>query len=77
VKADFSDLKEYSYFKKIFISKKLDENKALNVIKELTKDKALGLNGISNKVIKRIAGVTPALLTKIFQAYINEKMHLK
>jgi hypothetical protein len=77
VKADLSDLKEYSYFKRIFIPKKLDENKALNVIKELTKNKILGLNGIPNKVIKRIAGVISALFTKIFQAYIDQGMHLK
>jgi hypothetical protein len=71
VEADLSDLKKYSYLKRIFISRELDENKALNVIKELTKDKALGLDGISNKVIKRVAGVASALLTKIFQAYID------
>jgi hypothetical protein len=66
VKADFSDLKEYNYFKRIFIPEKLNENEALNVIKKLTKDKALGLNEIPNKVIKRVAGVTLTLLTKIF-----------
>jgi hypothetical protein len=71
MKADLSDLKEYNYFKRIFILKELDENKTLNVIKKLTKDKALGSDGIPNKVIKRVAGVTSALLTKIFQAYIN------
>jgi hypothetical protein len=71
VEADFSDLKKYSYLKRIFIPRELNENKALNVIKKLTKDKALGLDGILNKVIKRVAGVTPTLLTKIFQAYIN------
>jgi hypothetical protein len=66
MKADLSDLKKYSYFKRIFISKKLDKNEALNVIKEFTKDKILDLDGIPNKVIKRVAGVIPALLTKIF-----------
>jgi hypothetical protein len=71
VEADLSDLKKYNYFKRIFIPKKLDENEALNVIKELTKDKALGSDGIPNKVIKRVAGVTPALFTRIFQAYID------
>jgi hypothetical protein len=71
VKADLSDLKKYNYFKRIFIPEKFDENKTLNVIKKLTKNKVLGLDGIPNKVIKRIAGVTPALLTKIFQIYIN------
>jgi hypothetical protein len=71
MKADLSDLKRYNYFKRIFILEKLDENEALNVIKEFTKDKALGLNGIPNKVIKRVAGVAPALFTRIFQTYIN------
>jgi hypothetical protein len=71
VEADLSDLKKYNYFKRIFISKKLDENKTLNVIKELTKDKALSSDGIPNKVIKRVAGVISALLTRIFQVYIN------
>jgi hypothetical protein len=66
VKADLSDLKEYSYFKRIFISRKLNENKALNVIKELTKDKVSGSDGILNKIIKRVAGVAPALFTRIF-----------
>jgi hypothetical protein len=71
VKADLSNLKRYNYFKRIFILRELDENKTLNVIKELTKDKALGLDGISNKVIKRVAGVAPTLFTRIFQAYID------
>jgi hypothetical protein len=71
VKADLSNLKKYNYFKRIFILKKFDENKTLNVIKELTKNKVLGLDGIPNKVIKRVAGVTPTLLTKIFQTYID------
>jgi hypothetical protein len=71
VEADLSDLKRYSYFKRIFIPRELDENKALNVIKELTKDKALGLNGIPNKVIKRVVGVAPTLFTRIFQACID------
>jgi hypothetical protein len=77
VEADLSDLKKYSYFKRIFILKKLDENEALNVIKELTKDKALGLNGIPNKIIKRVAGVAPTLFTRIFQTYIDQGVHPK
>jgi hypothetical protein len=52
VEADLSDLKKYNYFKRIFIPEKLNKNKVLNVIKELTKDKASGLDGIPNKVIK-------------------------
>jgi hypothetical protein len=71
VEADLSDLEKYNYSERISIPEKLDENEALNVIKELTKDKAPGPDEIPNKVIKRVAGVTPALLTKIFQAYID------
>jgi hypothetical protein len=52
VKADLSNLERYSYLKRIVIPEKLNKNKALNVIKELTKDKAPGLDGIPNKVIK-------------------------
>jgi hypothetical protein len=52
VKADLNNLKKYNYFKRIFILKKLNENKTLNVIKEFMKDKALGSDGIPNKVIK-------------------------
>jgi hypothetical protein len=52
VEADLSNLEGYSYPKRISILKKLDENKALNIIKELTKDKAPGLDGIPNRVIK-------------------------
>jgi hypothetical protein len=66
VEADLNNLEKYNYFKRIFIPKKLDENEALKVIKELTKNKTLDSDGIPNKVIKRVAGVIPALLTKIF-----------
>jgi hypothetical protein len=52
VKTDLSDLKKYSYFKRIFILRELNENKTLNVIKKLTKDKVLSSDGILNKVIK-------------------------
>jgi hypothetical protein len=44
VKADLSDLERYNYPERISIPEKLDENEALNVIKELTKNKALGLD---------------------------------
>jgi hypothetical protein len=66
MEADLSDLERYNYPERISIPEKLDEKEALNVIKELTKDKAPGLDGIPNRVIKRVAGAAPALLTRIF-----------
>jgi hypothetical protein len=63
VKADLKDLKGYSYPKRIFIPKRLAENEALKVIKKLVNDKALGLNKIPNRILKRAAGVTSALFT--------------
>jgi hypothetical protein len=66
IKADLSDLERYNYSKRIFIPEKLDENEALNVIKKLIKDKALGLNKIPNKVIKRVVNAVSTLLIKIF-----------
>jgi hypothetical protein len=71
IKADLRDLKGYSYFKRILISKKLAEDEKLKVIKKLVNNKALSLNKISNKIFKRVAGITSALFTRIFQAYIN------
>jgi hypothetical protein len=75
VEADLSDLEGYSYPERISIPEELAENEALDVIKELAKDKASGPDGIPNRVLKRVAGVTPALLTRIFQACINQGVH--
>jgi hypothetical protein len=61
IKADLKDLKGYNYFKRIFISKRLAENEALKVIKKLVNNKALGLNKISNKILKRAVDVISAL----------------
>ena len=71
VKADLSDLERYNYPKRISIPEKLDEKEALNVIKKFIKNKALDLNRISNKVIKRVADAVSALFIRIFQIYID------
>ena len=75
VKADLRDLEGYSYPERVSIPKRLAENEALKVIKELANDKAPGLDRIPNRILKRAAGVAPALLTRIFQAYINQGVH--
>jgi hypothetical protein len=66
IKADLRDLEGYSHPKRVFISKRLAENEALKVIKELANNKALGLDKIPNRILKRAAGVASALLTRIF-----------
>jgi hypothetical protein len=77
VEADLRDLEGYSYPERVSIPKRLAENEALKVIKELVNDKAPGLNRIPNRILKRAAGVVPALLTRIFQAYIDQGVHLR
>jgi hypothetical protein len=66
IKADLSNLEGYSYFERIFILERLDENEALNIIKKLAKNKALSLNKISNKILKRVVDIIFTLITKIF-----------
>jgi hypothetical protein len=66
VEADLSDLEGYSYPERVFIPERLSENEALNVIKELAKDKALNLNKIPNKIFKRVANAAPTLIIRIF-----------
>jgi hypothetical protein len=66
VEADLSDLEGYNYPERVFISERLGENEALNVIKELAKNKALGLNKIPNRILKRVANAAPTLITRIF-----------
>jgi hypothetical protein len=71
VKADLRDLKGYSYPKRVLIPERLVEDEGLKVIKKLVNDKAPGLDKIPNRILKRVAGVASALLTRIFQAYID------
>jgi hypothetical protein len=66
VEADLRDLKGYSYPERVSIPERLAEDEALKVIKELVNDKAPGLNGIPNRIFKRVADAAPALLTRIF-----------
>jgi hypothetical protein len=71
VETDFSDLEGYSYPERIFIPERLGENEALNVIKELAKDKTLDLNKIPNRILKRVVNAAPTLITRIFQICID------
>jgi len=77
VEADLSNLKGYNYPERVPILERLNENKALNILKKLAKDKASGLNKILNRIFKRVVSITLILITKIFQAYIDKGVHLK
>jgi hypothetical protein len=44
---------------------------------KIKKNNASGLDGISNKVIYFIIRTSPAIIMRLFQAYINQKVHLK
>jgi hypothetical protein len=66
VKADLRDLKGYSYPERVLIPERLAEDEGLKVIKELANDKAPGPDKIPNRILKRVADVAPALLTRIF-----------
>jgi hypothetical protein len=48
------------------LPERLGENEALNVIKELAKDKASGPDEIPNRILKRVANAAPTLITRIF-----------
>ena len=52
MKADVGNLKGYNYPKRVSILERLDENKALNIIKGLAKNKAPGPNRIPNRILK-------------------------
>jgi hypothetical protein len=66
VEADLSDLEGYSYPERVFIPERLGENEALNVIKELAKDKVPGLDKIPNRILKRVVNAALTLITRIF-----------
>jgi hypothetical protein len=66
VKTDFSDLEGYNYPERVFIPERLGENEALNVIKELAKNKALDLNKIPNRIFKRVVNAISTLIIRIF-----------
>jgi hypothetical protein len=66
VKTDLSDLEGYNYPERVFISERLGENEAFNVIKELAKNKALDLNKIPNRIFKRVVNAISTLIIRIF-----------
>jgi hypothetical protein len=49
----------------------LTEEEVVNVVTTASKDKALESDGIPNRVLQRVVGMAPELLTQIFQAYLD------
>jgi hypothetical protein len=59
------------------VADKLKEDKVTAAILWLSKDKALDINRILNRVLRLIACELPALLTRIFQACLNQGYYLE
>ena len=53
----------------------LTKEEVVAAVMTASKDKAPGPDGIPNRVLQRVAGAAPALLTRIFQAYLDQGVH--
>jgi hypothetical protein len=53
----------------------LTEREVLEAIMRIKPNKAPGPDGIPNRVLQEFAGEAPALLIRLFQAYLNHLVH--
>ena len=53
----------------------LTKEEVVAIIIAASKDKALGPDGILNRMLQRVAGAVPELLTRIFQACLDQGVH--
>jgi hypothetical protein len=75
VEADLTDVTGYIYPERISMPSQLTKEEVVAAIMRASKDKAPGPDGIPNRVLQRAAGVTPELLTRIFQACLDQGVH--
>ena len=66
VEADLDDLAGFQYPQEIDMPSELTITEVTQAILFTAKDKAPGPNGILNRILHRIVGVSPALLKNIF-----------
>jgi hypothetical protein len=66
VEADLTDVTDYTYPERVSIPSQLTKEEVVAVIMAASKDKALGPDEILNRVLQRVAGAAPELLTRIF-----------
>jgi hypothetical protein len=59
------------------VADKLEEDEVTAAILRLSKDKSPGTDGIPNRVLRLITCELPALLTRIFQACLNQGYYLE
>jgi hypothetical protein len=59
------------------VADKLEENEVTAVILRLSKNKALDINRILNRVLRLIIYKSSVLLTRIFQACLNQGYYLE
>jgi hypothetical protein len=71
VEADLNDLAGFQYPREVEIPSDLTTTEVVQAIISTTKDKAPGPDGIPNRVLHRVAYVSPTLLRNIFQACLN------
>jgi hypothetical protein len=66
IEVDLTDITGYTYPKRVSMPSLLTKEEVVAAIIGASKDKAPGLDGIPNKVLQRVAGAVPELLTRIF-----------
>ena len=71
VEADLDDLAGFQYPQEVDMPSELTITEVTQAILLTKKDNAPGPDGIPNRVLHRIACVSPALLRNIFQACLN------
>ena len=77
VEADLDDLVGFQYPQEVDMPSELTVTEVTQAILLTKKDNAPGPDGIPNRVLHRIACVSPALLRNIFQACLDLGIHPK
>jgi hypothetical protein len=75
VEADLTDANEYPYPEGVSMPNQLTKEEVMAAITKTPKDKAPGPDGIPNRILHRVAGVAPEVLTRIFQACLDQGIH--
>ena len=72
---DLRDIENLDYPEPVEIPGEIQEEEVRKAISATKKDKAPGPDGLPNRILHIIAGETLALLTRVFQACIDQGVH--